>query len=670
MASAITTASVKVGLDASQFKSGVSNLKNSLGGIDNTFSKLGKDLFGFIKGNVASLAGLAGLGGLGVMLKKGFDAKQVFEKNSLAIKAFGDSAGDLDPLLNTLRQITFRNSEMGETAGEAARKLLSAGYSGKEAAALIKSFGAAAKASPEEAKMVFDKLTDTMLELKNSGVAQSADFKKLQELGLPVYDLLAKRLTDVNGRMINSAEAAEMLQRGMVSSKDAIIALGSASSDPRIIALQSSMKATLPGAIGNLKGEINTFFANLVSGFDQATGATSILANGINKIAEWIKALTPNVETTVAIIKENWEGLGTVFAETGSFIGQSFLEGLKQIKIFFNDFPNIASNLGQSFINGLSPITSWFSEFINLSSNLGQSFINGLSPITSWFSESFNKVNELANQSTSYLGNIHKTAKGFLDEFGSTSETVWNSAGELIKTYGLDLEGTTNIWEGLYELGYSFWDMLKVGWIGIKSLGIEVINSWLEISEKFTKSWDNATNSIASGLAWAGNKIGLISEDTLKTLEEDNKSREQNYKPDFGRVDQIDVANETANELERQRMAREERKRGYQERYQRQQDEIKNKPTDVGPNALENVQTGKAIAGELAKAMSPALITRGGAEEYKLMVERQQQGLTEDQLKEQQKTNGLLDDLNNKMDSLVSKTAIPANPIIGLIAQV
>jgi len=670
MASAITTASVKVGLDASQFKSGVSNLKNSLGGIDNTFSKLGKDLFGFIKGNVASLAGLAGLGGLGVMLKKGFDAKQVFEKNSLAIKAFGDSAGDLDPLLNTLRQITFRNSEMGETAGEAARKLLSAGYSGKEAAALIKSFGAAAKASPEEAKMVFDKLTDTMLELKNSGVAQSADFKKLQELGLPVYDLLAKRLTDVNGRMINSAEAAEMLQRGMVSSKDAIIALGSASSDPRIIALQSSMKATLPGAIGNLKGEINTFFANLVSGFDQATGATSILANGINKIAEWIKALTPNVETTVAIIKENWEGLGTVFAETGSFIGQSFLEGLKQIKIFFNDFPNIASNLGQSFINGLSPITSWFSEFINLSSNLGQSFINGLSPITSWFSESFNKVNELANQSTSYLGNIHKTAKGFLDEFGSTSETVWNSAGELIKTYGLDLEGTTNIWEGLYELGYSFWDMLKVGWIGIKSLGIEVINSWLEISEKFTKSWDNATNSIASGLAWAGNKIGLISEDTLKTLEEDNKSREQNYKPDFGRVDQIDVANETANELERQRMAREERKRGYQERYQRQQDEIKNKPTDVGPNALENVQTGKAIAGELAKAMSPALITRGGAEEYKLMVERQQQGLTADQLKEQQKTNGLLDDLNNKMDSLVSKTAIPANPIIGLIAQV
>jgi hypothetical protein len=619
MASAITTASVKVGLDASQFKSGVSNLKNSLGGIDNTFSKLGKDLFGFIKGNVASLAGLAGLGGLGVMLKKGFDAKQVFEKNSLAIKAFGDSAGDLDPLLNTLRQITFRNSEMGETAGEAARKLLSAGYSGKEAAALIKSFGAAAKASPEEAKMVFDKLTDTMLELKNSGVAQSADFKKLQELGLPVYDLLAKRLSDVNGRMINSAEAAEMLQRGMVSSKDAIIALGSASSDPRIMALQSSMKATLPGAIGNLKGEINTFFANLVSGFDQATGATSILANGINKVAEWIKALTPNVETTVAIIKENWEGLGTVFAETGSFIGQSFLEGLKQIK--------------------------------------------------DWFTESYGKLGELAGGATTNLGGLYETAKGFLNEFGSTSETVWNSAGELIKTYGLDLEGTTNIWEGLYELGYSFWDMLKVGWIGIKSLGIEVINSWLEISEKFTKSWDNATNSIASGLAWAGNKIGLISEDTLKTLEEDNKSREQNYKPDFGRVDQIDVANETANELERQRMAREERKRGYQERYQRQQDEIKNKSTDVGPNALENVQTGKAIAGELAKAISPALITRGGAEEYKLMVERQQQGLTADQLKEQQKTNGLLDDLNNKMDSLVSKTAIPANPIIGLIPQ-
>jgi uncharacterized protein YoxC len=51
------------------------------------------------------------------------------------------------------------------------------------------------------------------------------------------------------------------------------------------------------------------------------------------------------------------------------------------------------------------------------------------------------------------------------------------------------------------------------------------------------------------------------------------------------------------------------------------------------------------------------------------MVERQQQGLTADQLKEQQKTNGLLDDLNNKMDSLVSKTAIPANPIIGLIPQ-
>ena len=120
MAANITTASVKVGLDASTFKSGVQNLKASLGGLDNTFSKLGKDLVSFVKGNIAGLAATAGLTTIGAMLKKGFDASQVFEKNSLAIKAFGETAGDLEPLLGTLRQMTFRNTEMGETASEAA----------------------------------------------------------------------------------------------------------------------------------------------------------------------------------------------------------------------------------------------------------------------------------------------------------------------------------------------------------------------------------------------------------------------------------------------------------------------------------------------------------------------------------------------------------------------
>lgn len=618
MAANITTASVKVGLDASTFKSGVQNLKASLGGLDNTFSKLGKDLFSFVKGNIAGLAATAGLTTIGAMLKKGFDASQVFEKNSLAIKAFGETAGDLEPLLGTLRQMTFRNTEMGETASEAARKLLSAGYSGREAAALIKSFGAAAKASPEEAKMVFDKLTDTMLELKNSGVAQAADFKKLQELGLPVYDLLAKRLSEVHGRMVTSTEAAEMLQRGLVSSKDAIIALGSASGDPRIMQLQASMKATLPGALNNLKGEVNTFFANLVSGFDQATGFTANLAAGINTLAGYIKNLTPSVEATVAIIKENWEGLGTVFAETGAFIGQSFVEGLKQIK--------------------------------------------------DWFSESYGKLGELAGGATTSLGGLYETAKGFLGDFGTTAEEVWNGAGELVKNYGLDLDGTTNLWEKLYEIGHGFWDMIKVGWIGIKQLGIEVINTWIGLTEKLVKKWDGWTNSIASGLAKAGNKIGLISDDTLKTLEEDNARREQDFKPDYGRLDNIDVANETAAELERQRIAREERRRGYQERANRMQQDAGSKP-EAGPNDLLNVQTGKAIAGEIGKVVAPLLITRGGAEEYKLMVERQQESLNADQVNEQKLTNEHLNNLNMKMGELVGKTFQPAQPILGLIPQ-
>lgn len=619
MAANITTASVKVGLDASTFKSGVQNLKASLGGLDNTFSKLGKDLFGFVKGNIASLAGLAGLGTVGAMLKKGWDAKQVFEKNAIAIKAFAKSAGDVEPLLDNLKQLTFRNSEMGETASEASRKLLSAGYSGREAAALIKAFGAAAKASPEEATMVFDKLTDTVLELKNSGVAQAADFKKLQELGIPIYDLLAQRLSIVNKRMITSAEAAEMLQKGLISSKDAIIAIGMVAEDPRIKQLGDNLKNTIMGALKNIKGELNLAVGNFVDGFDAATGATSSFVRGLNRIADWIKQISPTSEMTARIIKDNWEGLGLFINDAGKMAFASFADGLNELKF--------------------------------------------------WFQEGLSFISNLAGGAFSTLGGISDTASDFLNNLGATLKDVFGNAGDLAKTFGLDMDGVTNIWEGLYELVYSFWDMLKVGWIGIKSLGSEVINTWIGLTEKLVKKWDSVTNSFSDLLASAGMELGLVDEGTWRALQEDNKRREEDFKPDFGRLENNFDA-EVMQEFEKQKKEREERKKQRQDRLKKQQDDLVAKGKAPGVEDLANMQNGKIIANEMAKMVAPALITRGGAEEYKLMVERQTETIAANQLKEQQKANDLLANINQNMEVMAVAAAPKALPVLGLIPQV
>lgn len=596
---AITTASVKVGLDASKFKAGVDGLKEHISGITSTATKM---------------IGLLGIGYLGLQgtiegVKASFGKVMAFEKTQAAIEAVAGGAEKAKNLVATLSEITGRNEQQGTALANMARKFINIGMSADEANALVKSFYKAAKAGPDEVTETYAKLENLAIQIEERGVAPIKAWINISKAGIPIFDVMASVLTKNLGRVVTSQEAVKMLEGGAIDASTALQALSQVGSDPRTQKAVTAMGYTMAGAMKKAKEEISLYFYEIGKFLNYITGGTKTyvtLFKGITSVVHWMReqiaALPDFLQTRMNFIPNFINGM--------KFLWNSFVTGIKVTL--------------SSSAEGWIMIWKAFNDTVGISS------------------DKFSSLGE----STKALGFIFKG---------------------ITESFGLDLSKVSSLWEGIYETFLLFKEAAQLGFLAIGQIGVKAMNELLNLTEQLLKKYDKLTDKIAMALGKGANKLGLVDDQTLKFLAEDNKRRQNAAQPNLGRFDETSIEQarqDMLNQFKAEREKRlEESKKKAEERKKKQEEEEQKFQRD----SLARGGMGNQIT-------APSLLTRGGADEYKLLVERQQGSLVDlakQQIDETAKTNQILENVRDGMvdNATALRQLQPAAPIIGLIPQ-
>lgn len=615
---AITTASVKVGLDASKFKAGVDGLKEHISGITSTATKM---------------IGLLGIGYLGLQgtiegVKASFGKVMAFEKTQAAIEAVAGGAEKAKNLVATLSEITGRNEEQGTALANMARKFINIGMSADEANALVKSFYKAAKAGPDEVTETYAKLENLAIQIEERGVAPIKAWINISKAGIPIFDVMASVLTKNLGRVVTSQEAVKMLEGGAIDASTALQALSQVGSDPRTQKAVTAMGYTMAGAMKKAKEEISLYFYEIGKFLNYITGGTKTyvtLFKGITSVVHWMReqiaALPDFLQTRMNFIPAFINGL--------KFLWASFVEGMKQSGQGWVMIGRFIADAYKSSLNALENLQksgSKVSEFI-------RAIIDG-------FSEYFKKFGE----STKAIGFIFQA---------------------ITQDFGLDLKNVSSIWEGIYETFLVFKEAAQLGFVAIAEVGVQQTNKIIDAWEVFyNKHWKKFRNNFQLGLAVISEKTGLAPEGTARTMFEDQKKEKDDK---FERVSEEGFAKAREEMLEgfkkeREKRLEESKKRAEERKKKQEEEEQKFKRDSLARGGMGNQPT------------APSLLTRGGADEYKLLVERQQGSLVDlakQQIDETAKTNQILENVRDGMidNNQAIRQLQPAAPIIGLIPQ-
>lgn len=619
---AITTASVKVGLDASKFKAGVDGLKEHISGITSTATKM---------------IGLLGIGYLGLQgtiegVKASFGKVMAFEKTQAAIEAVAGGAEKAKNLVATLSEITGRNEEQGTALANMARKFINIGMSADEANALVKSFYKAAKAGPDEVTETYAKLENLAIQIEERGVAPIKAWINISKAGIPIFDVMASVLTKNLGRVVTSQEAVKMLEGGAIDASTALQTLSQVGSDPRTQKAVTAMGYTMAGAMKKAKGEISLYFYEIGKFLNYITGGTKTyvtLFKGITSVVHWMRE-------QIAALPD--------FLQTRMNFIPAFINGLKF--------------LWDSFITGSKLVLSTSAEgWMMIGKFIVDTYNSGI--------EGLNKLSQSGSSISAMIKAMFDGFGEYLSSFGESVKAIGYIFTAIVESFGLDLTKVTNLWEGIYETFMMFKEAAQIGFLGIGQLGVEAMNAVISVVEKLinkTKQW---YDNFKLGLTALGETYGILNEGaTFKKFEEQVANGKETK---LGRFDAGSFATAREDMLSEFKKDREARLKEYQEKATKRKEKAAEEEQKFQRDSL-------ARGGMGNQPTAPSLLTRGGADEYKLLVERQQGSLVDlakQQIDETAKTNQILENVRDGM--VDNATAIrqlqPAAPIIGLIPQ-
>lgn len=624
MATSISKTSVAVGMDASGFKTGAEGLKSYF-----------KDI-GASAGKLVGVLGLASLSFAGI--KAGIEASLgkvvAFEKTQAIIEAIGRTAGDskesIAILVNTLSTITGRSEESGKALGDMARKMLSIGFSAAETEKLVTSFYKTAKAVPGEIGQTYSMLEKMALQLDEMGFVEFGQFKALAELGLPIMDIFAQKISEMRGVVVSTEEVVAQLKLAQstggasgITTQEQLQVFAGLGDSEAIQAQAEAVGNTFAGAMGKAKGEISLMFFEIGKAINAFFGGTKTYVALFKTITAGVKAAREQVEL-----------LTGVFANNRQWI-EDFKNGINILVVaFFRGF----EVMGQQLMESKRLVGEWFDTWKNN---------NAVS----------SKLDEAANK-TNIMTELFKGFGEYMTDFASNFEAIFEVWTVILDSFGDGVSNVTNIWEGMYEILQTIKTAAQVGFLAIAEIGINSINGILKVFEEmaaFTQKW---IDKFSYGLGAIAEALGLVSKGTTDAMMAQDKARgEVGF--NLGRIGTEGMADARAElwaQAERERLARikmyNERKLGLN----------KDKADAENPDFARG--KGGAAGAQLA---APTLLTAGGTEEYKLIMERNNSKL----MKGADKTNDLLEQANGHLEQIAAapRPTAPRNNITTLIAS-
>lgn len=623
MATSISKTSVAVGMDASAFKSGAESLKGYF-----------KDI-GATAGKLVGVLGLASLSISGI--KAGIEGSLgkviAFEKTQAILEAIGKTAGDskesVATLVSTLSTITGRNDEAGKALGDMARKMMSIGFSAAETEKMVNSFYKAAKASPAEIGETYSTLEKMALNLDEFGFVSLKQYKAVAQLGIPIMEILASKISEMRGVVVTAENVAAQLKISQetggasgITTQEQLQVLGGLGDSELVQAQAEAVGNTFAGAMGKAKGEISLMFFEIGKAINAFFGGTKTYVTLFKMITAGVKA-----------VREQVELLGSVFANNRQWI-DDFKHGIDILVVaFFRGF----EVMGEQLMESKRLIGEWFDSFKN--------------------NDSFSKRLDEAATKTNLMTEIFKGFGEYMTDFASNFEAIFEVWNVILDSFGDGVNNVTNIWEGMYEILQTIKTAAQVGFLVIYELGVKSINGILKVFEDmaaFTTKW---VDKFSYGLSSILESIGLVSKGTTDAMMAQDKAR-GNVGYNLGRFDSVSPSEARQNI---QNQAEEERRARIKMYNERKLGLNKDLPNAENPDFARG--KGGAAGAQLA---APTLLSAGGAEEYKLIVERNNAKLMDGT----KLTNNLLEQANGHLEKIAgNKPIAPALTVVPLIPR-
>lgn len=779
MATSISKTSVAVGMDASAFKTGAEGLKSYF-----------KDI-GASAGKLVGVLGLASLSFAGI--KAGIEGSLgkviAFEKTQAILEAIGKTAGDskesVANLVSTLSTITGRNDESGKALGDMARKMMSIGFSAAETEKMVKSFYQAAKASPAEIGETYSTLEKMALNLDEFGFVSLKQYKAVAQLGIPIMEILAKKISEMRGVVVTAEDVAAQLKLSQqtggasgITTQEQLVVLSGLGDSELVQAQIAAVGNTFAGAMKKSKEEISLMFFEIGKAINAFFGGTKTYVALFKTITAGVKAAREQVELLTGVFANNrqwiedfkngidilvvaffrgFEVMGQQLMESKQIIAgwfDSFVENIPAMENaiggFFSDAASSAgsffSSIGTGFTSAMSGIKSIFystisggvglitglfsavgggfmaigrgfksllntltfglsgvigsatSSLLSFSSWIGARFFEAyynifkglLNFITMGFSnkviesiagivsaiggfftsatkpvedttgaiKGMAKATDTGTERVSYMQEIFKGFGEYMTDFSNNFQAIFSVWDVLMDSFGDGVSNVTNIWEGMYEILQTIKTAAQVGFLAIAEIGINSINGILKVFEDmaaFTQKW---IDKFSYGLGAIAEALGLVSKGTTDAMMAQDKARgEVGF--NLGRVGTNGMAEGRA---QIQAQAEEERRARIKMYNERKLGLNKDKADAENPDFPRG--KGGAAGAQLA---APTLLTAGGTEEYKLIMERNNAKL----IKGADKTNEILENQLGVLEQIAAapRPTAPRNNITTLIAS-
>ena len=625
MATSISKTSVAVGMDASAFKTGAESLKGYF-----------KDI-GASAGKLVGVLGLTAftIGGIKAGIEGSLGKVVAFEKTQAILEAIGTSAGSskesIANLVSTLSAITGRNDEAGKALGDMARKMMGVGFSAAETDKLVTSFYKTAKSVPGEIGQTVGMLEKMAIQMDEMGFVELGQFKALAELGLPIIDIFAEKISEMRGVVVSTDEVVAQLKLAQqtggasgITTQEQLQVFAGLGDSKKVQAQAEAVGNTFAGAMGKAKGEISLMFFEIGKAINAFFGGTKTYVSLFQTITAGVKAAREQVEL-----------LAGVFANNRQWI-EDFKNGIDILVVaFFRGF----EVMGQQLVESKKLIGEWFDTFKNNDSVS-------------------RRLDEAANK-TNVMSDLFRGFGEYMEDFASNFEAIFSVWDVLLASFGDGVNNVTNIWEGMYEYIQTIKTAAQVGFIAIAEIGINSVNGILKVFEDmaaFTQKW---IDKFSYGLARILEVLGIVNKGTAEAMGAVDQARGE---PRFnlGRISTNGMAEGRA---AIQAQAEEERRARIKMYNERKLGLNKDLPTAENPDFAR----GKGGAGGAGSQIAaPTLLSAGGAEEYKLIVERNNAKLMDGA----KKTNDLLEQANGHLETIAGNRPIaPAMTVVPMIPR-
>lgn len=621
MATSISKTSVAVGMDASAFKTGADSLKGYFSDIGATAGKL------------VGVLGLTAftIGGIKAGIEGSFGKVIAFEKTQAILEAVGASAGDskesIASLVGTLSTITGRSDESGKALGDMAREMMAIGFSAAETDKMVDSFYKTAKASPAEIGETYETLKKMIVNIDQFGFSSLKSYKAVAQLGIPIMDIMAEKLTETRGVLVTAEDVASDLKKSQatggksgITKQEGLQVFAELGNSKGVQTRIAAVGDTFAGAMKKAKGEVSLMFFEIAKAINAFFGGTKTYVSLFKTITAGVK-----------MAREQVELLGEVFKNNSQWI-EDFKNGIDILVVaFFRGF----EVMGQQLMESKRLIGGWFDAWKNN---------NAVS----------SKLDEAAGK-TNIMTELFKGFGQYMTDFASNFQAIFSVWDVLMASFGDGVSNVTNIWEGMYEIIETLQTAAQIGFLAIGEIGINSINGILAVFEEmsnFTQKW---IDKFSYGLGAIAEALGIVSKGTTDAMMAQDSGKAGT---NLGRIGTEGMAEGRA---AIQAQAEEERRNRIQMYNERKLGLNKDKPNAENPDFAR----GKGGAGG-AQLAAPTLLTAGGAEEYKLIMERNNEKL----MKGADKTNDLLEKANDHLETIASNRPIaPNSNTITLIAS-